>query len=134
MRSVIQSSFVILTVSLLTADVSAATGVVLAIPAFLLTGHYSRTFEREADAHAFTLLSERGLSPEWFLYALNRVQAASPEPANENFEDRLGRYVSTHPTNAERVAAASTAASGYAPIEQALPAATPLRRWLLGCA
>ena len=62
LRQVLQGSAVIVAATMLTGDVSSATGVVLAVPTFLLSSRYSRDFEREADEFAFATLRDRGIT------------------------------------------------------------------------
>jgi len=114
LRHVLQGSAVIIAATLLTGDVSSATGVVLAVPTFLLSSRYSRDFEREADAFAFTALRDRGISPEWFANALRRLEAQSPVSIDAG---GASDYISTHPASQERIDAALDAARGFEPLE-----------------
>ena len=114
LRHVLQGSAVIVAATLLTGDVSSATGVVLAVPTFLLSSRYSRDFEREADAFAFAALRDRGISPEWFANALRRLEAHSSVSIDAN---SASAYISTHPASQERIDAALEAARGFEPLE-----------------
>ena len=76
LRQVLQGSAVIVAATMLTGDVSSASGVVLAVPTFLLSSRYSRDFEREADDYAFAALRERGITPEWFATRCARSKPA----------------------------------------------------------
>jgi Zn-dependent protease with chaperone function len=118
LRHVLQGSAVIIAATLLTGDVSSATGVVLAVPTFLLTSRYSRDFEREADAYAFDALRDRGITPEWFANALRTLEARSPVSiASGGASDYASDYLSTHPASQERIDAALDAARGFEPLE-----------------
>lgn len=115
MRSVLQQSALVAITAVVTGDVSAASGIVTAVPAFLLDNHYSRTFEQEADAYAFRSLAERGLSPAWFGRIMERLaRDAGEEPAAE--EEGTVDYASTHPVSATRIAAAVAAAGDEPPL------------------
>lgn len=107
LRGVLQQSALAVLLAVLTGDVGSATGVTVAVPSFLLENHYSREFEREADAFAFRELAARGISPAWFAVAMAGLDAASgAERDDEPSED----YASSHPTTDERLAAARAAA------------------------
>lgn len=114
LRHVLQGSAVIVAATLLTGDVSAATGVVLAVPTFLLSSRYSRDFERAADAYAFAALRERNITPEWFANALRSLEANSSAAMDPG---SASTYVSTHPASQERIDAALEAARGFDPLE-----------------
>jgi Zn-dependent protease with chaperone function len=144
MRAVLQQSAVALLVAVFTGDVSAATGVAVAVPTFLLDNHYSREFEREADAFAFRALRERGLPPEWFAVALGRIARQSADAAasdaadadddvdDDTDDDDDGNdafdaeptfdYASSHPATTERLAAARAAGADLPSIIQTLVA------------
>ncbi len=137
LRSVLQQSAVILLAAVFTGDVSAATGVAVAVPTFLLDAHYSRDFEREADRFAFAAMRQRGLSPEWFAVALSRM-ASSAEVETEVDSDADADadadveqdpwtdsepsldYASSHPATADRLLAARAAAAGMPSLVEAL--------------
>lgn len=110
LRSVLQSSAILVLTTFVTADVNAAAAVMLAVPAFLLNGHYSRAFELEADAFAFAHLVRHGVSPEWFAYALTQIERESAD--GEMFD-----YAATHPRAGERIAAAQSEAQEFPPLE-----------------
>ena len=114
MRSALQGSAIIVLVTMFTGDVSSATGVVLAVPTFLLSSHYSREFERDADAYAFAALRKHDISPEWFAYALSTIEDGVPAAAPS---DRVSNYLSSHPPSGDRLAAARTAADGFDALE-----------------
>jgi Zn-dependent protease with chaperone function len=113
LRQTLRSSFVAIVAAFFAGDVSSASTVVVAIPTFLLDSHYSRAFEAEADRHAFDLLAQNGESPHWFAAAMRRLAAESPD-------DGQLAYLSSHPTNALRIAAADAAALAFANAHPAL--------------
>ena len=114
LRSILQSSVVVVIVAFLTGDVSSATGVVLGVPAFLLQNHYSREFENEADTYAFDILKQQNSSPEWFAMALTNLDASGSQT---DAEPSFAAYLSTHPATTERIEAARSAAVGFPPLE-----------------
>jgi Zn-dependent protease with chaperone function len=147
MRSVLQQSAVILLVAVFTGDVSAATGVAVAVPTFLLDAHYSRDFEREADRFAFEAMRQRGLSPEWFAVALSRIGSSAEGETEVDTDADAGAdadtdsdtdtdtgveqdpwtdsepsldYASSHPATADRLLAARAAAAGMPSLVEAL--------------
>jgi hypothetical protein len=85
---------------------------VLAIPTFLLNSHYSREFEREADAYAFAALRDRDISPEWFAYAISTIEDGLPVTAETE-----SNYMSSHPASSDRIIAARAAAEGFDALE-----------------
>jgi Zn-dependent protease with chaperone function len=119
LRSVLQNSAILIAIGMFAGDASGATGMILAAPVFLLSGHYSRAFERDADAFAHEALAQRDLSPAWFAYAIGRLAAHSGS-ARSGASDALQTYLSSHPEDDDREAAARLAADGFAPIETAL--------------
>ncbi|MFN7550020.1 MAG: M48 family metallopeptidase [Pseudomonadota bacterium] len=120
LRTVLQQSAVAVLLAVFTGDVGSATGVTVAIPTFLLDNHYSRDFEREADAFAFRELAARGISPAWFAVVLSRIAGA----ADGNGEDEPDHdYASSHPATGDRLAAAREAGRGAAVLDVAQAAA-----------
>ncbi len=67
-----------------------------ALPAVLMHDAYSREFETEADAFAFRMLSDAGLSPALLGEALQRLSA-------EHGGDQGLKYFSSHPPFEERI-------------------------------
>ncbi len=108
LRTVLQQSAIAVLLAVFTGDVGAATGVAVAVPTFLLENHYSREFEREADAFAFRELAARGISPAWFGVVMARITAG----AGDEWDDEPDYdYASSHPATADRLAAARAAAA-----------------------
>ena len=103
LRQTLRSSFVLVIAALFTGDVSSASTVVVAVPAFLLQSHYSRGFEEEADGFAFTTLAAHGISPAWFASAMRKLDAD-----HDMGDDKGGgiAYLSSHPSSSARIAAA----------------------------
>jgi Zn-dependent protease with chaperone function len=109
LRQTLRGSAVAIVAAFFAGDVSSAGAIVVAVPTFLLTSHYSREFEDEADRYAFELLSQHEESPHWFAEAMRRLEAAHPAHRRG-----LSSYVSTHPDTSERIDAADEAASAFA--------------------
>ncbi len=107
LRSVLQSSGVVLVTALMTGDVSSAGAIVVAIPAFLLHNHYSRAFESEADEYAFASLAAHGISPRNFADAMRVLIKAHPG------SERGMAYLSTHPPTRDRILRAESAADDF---------------------
>jgi len=107
LRSVLQGSGVALISALLTGEVSSAGATVVAIPTFLLSSHYSRAFESEADDYAFAVLAAHNISPERFAEVMRLLQETKP------FSERGTAYLSTHPSTFERILHAEQAAVDY---------------------
>lgn len=109
LRQALRGSIVAIVAAFFTGDVSSAGAVVVAVPTFLLTSHYSREFEDEADRYAFELLSERHESPHWFAAAMRHIEAEHPTRRRA-----YASYLSSHPDTDERIEAADEAAHAFA--------------------
>ncbi|MBN8481186.1 MAG: M48 family metallopeptidase [Xanthomonadales bacterium] len=108
LRQTLRSSFVVILAAFFAGDVSAASTVVVGVPTFLLQSHYSRGFEEESDRSAFATLEATGESPAWFAEAMRALMAAHDEVAGDDV-----KYLSTHPSSAERIEAAEQAGAGF---------------------
>jgi Zn-dependent protease with chaperone function len=106
-RLVLQQSGVAVLATLVAGDAVGMTFLAAAVPAMLLDAHYSRDFEREADAHAFAQLERHGRSPQAFADVMRRFAADRRTRAPD---DPLLRYLSTHPDTEARIRAAEDAA------------------------
>jgi len=107
LRSVLQSSAIVLVGAYFTGDVSSASALVVSVPTFLLHSHYSREFEADADAYAFTSLAAHGISPGRFAEVMMQMQRADP-----HFRHETG-YLSTHPQTLDRIMSAQAAAAKF---------------------
>ncbi|MBY4676451.1 M48 family metallopeptidase [Marinobacterium arenosum] len=95
LRSLLQNSAMLVVLAAVTGDVSAAQGVLVGLPTFLVEQHYSRQFEFEADAFAKQLLLARGRDPARMGQLLVRLaeQQGGGQPD----------WLATHPSSAERL-------------------------------
>jgi Zn-dependent protease with chaperone function len=109
LRQTLRGSIVAIVAAFFAGDVSSAGTVVVAVPTFLLTSHYSREFEDEADRYAFDLLARRGESPHWFAEAMRVLQAAHPGSGRSRVS-----YLSSHPDAVDRITQAEDAAIKFA--------------------
>ena len=109
LRQTLRGSIVAIVAAFFAGDVSSAGAVVVAVPTFLLTSHYSREFEDEADRYAFELLAQHDESPHWFAEAMRRLEAQRPARRRAH-----ASYLSSHPDTEERIAAADEAAQAFA--------------------
>ena len=109
LRQTLRSSFVIVIAALFTGDVSSASAIVVGVPTFLLQSHYSRGFEEEADTFAFTTLAAHNTSPAWFAAAMRKLDT------HYDVDDAEGSasYLSSHPSSAERIAAAEASGEAF---------------------
>lgn len=73
LRSAIQGTSIGFLASMLTGDLSAASGALTALPVILTTMSYSRDFEREADQHALDYLTAEHIDPVNFVTLMERV-------------------------------------------------------------
>jgi Zn-dependent protease with chaperone function len=104
LRMVMQSTSVALIASMALGDISGLAVLGAGVPVFLMNNHYSRDFEREADAFAFDLLRRHGHSPQAFASAMRKIK--------NRYGDDSGAlaYLSSHPATDDRIAAAERAA------------------------
>jgi Zn-dependent protease with chaperone function len=133
LRHLFQNSILALATAAIYGDVASLTGIAVTAPTVLAHNGYSRGFEREADAFAFTLLNKTGRSPRAFASALRalekshksggkkretRTKPESPDfkPAPSDAPDSGTHsdfsYLSTHPATSERIRAAEAAGGG----------------------
>ena len=99
-------------------DVSAAGALVLALPSVLVESSYSRDLESEADDYALQRMRELHIAPKHFANLMQRLEKcgflAGDELLPEQCDDSVSttrdngptlvKYLSTHPTTAERIA------------------------------
>jgi Zn-dependent protease with chaperone function len=109
LRQTLRGSMVAIVAAFFAGDVSSAGTVVVAVPTFLLTSHYSREFEDEADRYSFDLLAQHGESPHWFAEAMRVLQREHPTRGHSRVP-----YLSSHPDTADRIAEAEEAATRFA--------------------
>jgi Zn-dependent protease with chaperone function len=105
-RQVLRSSGVFIVAGMLMGDVTSIGGLSAGIPVFLISSHYSRRFEQDADEFAFHALAQQGIDPVAFVHAMQALERAHPELKGGS--EGL-RYVSSHPLDAERIARANEA-------------------------
>jgi Zn-dependent protease with chaperone function len=110
LRQTLRSSFVLVIAALFTGDVSSASTIVVAVPTFLLQSHYSRGFEEEADAFAFTTLAAHNTSPAWFASAMRKLD---DHYGVEKGKDGGTAYLSSHPSSASRIASAEESGQAF---------------------
>jgi Zn-dependent protease with chaperone function len=122
LRQTLRSSFVLVIAALFTGDVSSASGIVIAVPTFLLQSHYSRGFEEEADAFAFSTLADHAISPAWFAAAMRKLDDHYGETGEE---DDGPAYLSSHPRSVARIAAAEAAGDAFIAAHPELVRETP---------
>lgn len=98
LRSALQSSGLLLALSLITGD---ASSVLLVLPVSLANADYSREHEREADRFAYARLREHGLSPCLLGQALVRIET---DIAHRHGDAAVsdGSWFASHPATAER--------------------------------
>jgi predicted Zn-dependent protease len=103
-RSVLQNSAVGAAIAAVTSDAASLSVAVTGLPVLLAQTKYSREFEAAADEFAFTLLKQKGYSPDAFASLMERLDW------KQGRDDRAFSYLSTHPVTEERVKRARDAA------------------------
>lgn len=74
----------------------------------LVSNHYSREYETEADEFAFQKMLKIGIDPESFVAILSQMEAYSntaleSEHTDDADEDKLSDFLSTHPNTQSRI-------------------------------
>ena len=102
LRNVLQTLGMGALVNVWAGDVS---GMVTAVPALMLTQHYSRDFERESDQYAIDMLHQNDLplAPMATLFERMHEQRVG-HSAGKDKEAQPSDYASSHPSDAERIA------------------------------
>lgn len=103
LRGVLQNSAIVVVVTLVTGDVSSATALGGAVPAFLLQSRFSREFEAEADAHAIELMHRAGLPASHLAAMLEKLEASHRHADDEPDEGGVLDYIGSHPPTRDRV-------------------------------
>ncbi len=98
LRSVLQSSAVVLLLTAVTGDIGSASGFSAAMPIILLETSYSRKFELEADRYALDYMQAHNMDTNSFATILQKITGQEEEHENSVFS-----YLSTHPATQERI-------------------------------
>lgn len=109
MREVMRNVGLTVMISMAFGDVTSLSGISAAVPTFLLSNHYSRAFEADADDFAFQALGQQGIDPIAFADAMHALELAHPGAA----DGREVRYMSNHPLDEERIAKAQAASRRF---------------------
>ena len=120
LQRIVQATFVGALAMLVTGDGSAFADAGVGLGSLLVSSHYSRNHETEADRYAFDRMLQAGIDPGAFGDIMARMSEAFEPPADEDPDaperdapdrdapDRDGvlDYVASHPASADRVALA----------------------------
>ncbi|MGC3963005.1 MAG: M48 family metallopeptidase [Rhodocyclaceae bacterium] len=98
MRQLIQGSAVSVAAAMWFGDISA----LAAASTALVSMHYSRDFEREADDFAATVMLANGVDPRKLGTFLQRLTTEDGKSSSHE-EDNAGAYLSSHPLTSERM-------------------------------
>ena len=100
LRQALQGSLLTLGAALLTGDLANAGSFIAHLPVVLAGLHYSRDFEREADARGAALMRAEGRDPRALARALARLEGA----ARQKERPAAPAWLSDHPDMQERIA------------------------------
>ena len=102
--------FPIRTVAAITGDASGTAEILMGLPIVLTEMAYSRKFEREADQYALDSLKSWRICPKHFSNLMHRLMKKRQEEvkrnipsANEDKENKILNYLSTHPSTERRI-------------------------------
>ena len=102
LRTVLQSSAVLVIISLVVGDIGTSAGLLATLPTLLLESKYSRNFETEADHFAFEYMQAQAIDTQHFANIMRRLTADS-EAEESEFQ-----YIASHPQTVERIRAFET--------------------------
>lgn len=110
MRHMIQSSILAFLAAIITGDISGTSEIFMGLPVMLTELSYSRKFESEADAYAFSWLREHHKSTLLFANIMSRLEEVTrchdkqkDCQANKDKSSGWMDYFSTHPPTDERI-------------------------------
>lgn len=116
-RQILQDSALTVAVATVTGDAATLSAAVAGVPTLLARMKNSRAFESEADEFAFTLLKQKGISPEAFASIMQRM-----EGEHKGASERGWGFLASHPLTDDRIQRAHDAARDFVP--PPAPAAT----------
>ena len=97
LRQAIQDSMVALAVIIMTGDLSSTSSIVATVPTLLIEAQFSQAFEREADGYALAHMRRANIAPAHFANLMRRMQVRA------GGEGSIASFLSTHPSNSERI-------------------------------
>ncbi len=112
LEMVIEATFVTVAIMLITGDNNGIADMGIGLGSLLVSTHYSRNHETEADHYAFKQMLKAGIDPKSFSTILTRITESIEELDNideeevdpQNSEEGgVWDYVSTHPSTEQRV-------------------------------
>jgi Zn-dependent protease with chaperone function len=99
-RSVLQSSAVVLFISFITGDGSGIAESLYTIPIVLAHSAYSRKFESEADEHAYQMMRMHNIPLHRFADIMSRLESKHTKTEGQS---KIIDYFSSHPATADRI-------------------------------
>ncbi len=113
LRRIVQNSFYVFVLAMITGDMSGNSELVLALPVLFAELAYSRAYEVEADQYALQFLQTHNIPTHRFSDLMLRLEASHNGHAESDGEHGHGgedepnwqRYLSTHPATQERIKA-----------------------------
>lgn len=104
LRNVVQGSLVLWLIMTMTGDLSAASDLLVTVPALLASLNYSRGMEREADDFALRYMRDSGLQPAHFAHIMQRLDPSAAEDGQDGKSRlRVPEALSSHPPTPERI-------------------------------
>ncbi len=112
LEMVIEATFVTVAIMLITGDNNGVADMGIGLGSLLVSTHYSRNHETEADHYAFEKMLKAGIDPKAFSAILTRITESIDELDNVDEEEvdpknsengGVWDYISTHPSTEKRV-------------------------------
>lgn len=108
LEMVIEATFITVAIMLITGDTNGIADMGIGLGSLLVSTHYARNHETEADHYAFDKMLEAKIDPIAFSNILNRMEASmedfeSEEEGDEETEENTAwDYMSSHPSTQQR--------------------------------
>jgi len=115
LEMVIEATFVTVAIMLITGDANGIADLGIGLGSLLVSTHYARNHETEADHYAFKKMLKARIDPIAFSNILNRMMESMEDDTDEDLQDEteeansddneesdMWDYVSTHPSTQQR--------------------------------
>ena len=113
LQMLVQSTLMATVIMMITGDTTALGDLGIGLGSILVSSHYSRTHETEADHYAFQHMLTMGIDPVAFSTIMARIEGDmhahdhdTEAPISHHEEENWMDYLSTHPSTEQRISQA----------------------------